>query len=104
MENDANAAIDTFVDNLVAEKGLLNLEPDILAQVKADLKDRVEDRINASLVENLPPEYLPEAQKLIETAEGDEIAQFFTKHIPDMAEVVASEMLAFRKTYLTTRV
>ncbi len=93
-------SLELFVNQLVAEKGITGLEDEVLAQVKADLMSRIEDRINAGIVAHLPEDQLPAFDKLLEGGSDEEIQAFCQKHIPDMDNLVASEMLAFRQTYV----
>ena len=93
--------LEDFVDRLVAEKGMTNLDAEVLAQVKQDLLDRVEDRINALIVEKLPPESLEDFERLLNGGGEKEIQSFCSKHIPNLDQVIAAELLAFRQTYLS---
>lgn len=92
--------LEDFVDRLVAEKGMTNLDPEVLAQVKKDLLDRVEDRVNAVIIEKLPPESLEEFEKILDGADEKEIQPFCQQRIPNLDQVIAAELLAFRQTYL----
>ena len=92
--------LEDFVDRLVAEKGMTGLDPEVLAQVKHDLLDRVEDRINALIVEKLPPESLEDFERLLDGGDEKEIQAFCQTQIPDLDQKIAAELLAFRQTYL----
>jgi hypothetical protein len=89
-----------FVSRLVEEKGLTNLDGEILEQVEKDLYERVERIINAAVLEHMPPEKLEFFEKLLERSDQGEIQSFAQRNIPDLNEVVAKEMLHFRDTYL----
>lgn len=92
--------IDQFVERLVEEKGFSNLETDVLEQIKKDLKGRVEDRINASILEHLPPSQLEEFEKLLDNASQQEIQAFCERHIPDLPAIIANAFMGFRQLYL----
>jgi len=93
--------LDPFVDKLIEEKGLDGLEKEVLDQIKVDLKDRIEDVINAKVVEKLPPEKLEEFEKLLDQNTSAQATQKFVKdNIPDLEEVLARVFLNFRQTYL----
>jgi len=93
--------LDPFVDKLVEEKGLDGLEKEVLDQIKVDLKDRIEDIINAKIVEKLPPEKLEEFEKLLDQNTSPQATQKYVKdNIPDLEEVLARVFLNFRQTYL----
>ena len=92
--------IDTFVDRLVEEKGLNNLEDEVLSQIKNDLSGRLEDRINAAIVAAIPPENLDELQKTINESDEEKIKEFCGNHIKGFDELIANELMSFRQTYL----
>ena len=92
--------LEDFVDRLVTEKGMTNLDPEVLAQVKKDLLDRVEDRVNAVIIEKLPPESLEDFERLLDGGDEKEIQAFCQTQIPDLDQKIAAELLAFRQTYL----
>jgi uncharacterized membrane protein YheB (UPF0754 family) len=89
-----------FVSRLLEEKQIKDVEPEILEQLKADLMDRVEDRINMVILKNLPEESLGQFEKLLETDNEGEVQAFCQQQIPNLQELIAAELLAFRKTYL----
>ncbi len=82
------------------EKGLTNLPQEVFAQVKQDLLDRIEDRVNAMIVRKLPPEQLEEFENILDTGKEKDIQSFCAKHIPNLEEAVAAELMNFRDTYL----
>jgi hypothetical protein len=92
--------IEEFIDRIVAEKGFDHKDPEVLAQIKADLMSRLEDRINAMILSNLPGDKLEEFDKLLDT--NDELAtnEFLKNNIPDVEEKLAAEMLEFKSIYL----
>ncbi len=92
--------LQSFVDKLIAEKGLEGLDPEVLDEVRTDLLSRVEDRINASLLANLPPDKLPEFNALLDEGDAEKIQAFTSSSIPNVNEVVAEALMGFRATYL----
>ena len=93
-------SIDNFVGQLVEDKGLGYLEPEVLEQVKQDLAERVEERVNAVVLEKMPPDKLEFFEKLLERSNQDEIQSFCARNIPDIDKAIAAELVEFRKTYL----
>lgn len=89
-----------FVSRLVEEKGLNNLDREVLEQVKKDLYDRIERLINASVIEHMPLEKLEFYEKLVERSDQKEIQDYAQRNIPNLNEIIAKEMLQFRDTYL----
>lgn len=90
-----------FIDNLIVERGLEKMEPDILVEIKKDLQTSLERRMNAALVAKIPPEKLDAFDALLDKGEAQAIQEFFRTEIPDFRDVIAQELLAFRRTYLT---
>ncbi|MDD5489618.1 MAG: DUF5663 domain-containing protein [Candidatus Moranbacteria bacterium] len=103
MENKKNnnsPSIENFVSQLVKDKGLDNLEPEVLQQVKSDLAERVEDRLNAAMVAKMPPEKLEFFEKMLDKSSQEEVRSFCERNIPGLDGIVAAELIEFRKTYL----
>lgn len=92
--------INQFVDKLVDEKGLNKLEHEILAEVKHDLHERVDDRLNAVILEHMPEDKLEEFENKLDSATDEDVQGFIKEAIPDLEEVLAAELVAFRATYL----
>ncbi|MDO8584133.1 MAG: DUF5663 domain-containing protein [bacterium] len=89
-----------FVGQLLEKKGLTNVAPDVLAELRKDLEDRLEQRINAALVAALPPDKLEEFDDLLETAGTPAIQAYCQENIPNMDQVVADELIRFEMSYL----
>lgn len=96
----SSEAITLFVDRLVEEKKIENLDLEVLDQIKADLSDRVEDRINASILEHLPPDKLDDFNKLLDSEDAEKIQLFCQENVKDLDNVIAKELLDFRSSYL----
>lgn len=92
--------LNLYVDKLIEEKGLSDFEEDILDDIRADLHAQVEDRINAVILSKLPPEQLGAFEKVLDSGDSDKMQEFCKRHIPDVQQVIAEELLAFRATYL----
>lgn len=97
-----NEALEQFADKLLEEKGVkkMNLEEEVIFQMRDDLVSRLEDRINALIITSLPPQYAEEFEKMIDEEEIGKIQQFIAEHIPNLEELVTQELLFFRETYL----
>ena len=95
-----NTTIDMFVQRLIDEKKLAGLDPEVKTQVVKDLTDRVEDRINATVLASLPPDKIPEFTKLLETGNEEAAHAFVGANIPNLDEIIAAELLQFKHTYL----
>lgn len=100
---DQNLDLKTFVDRLVEEKKYPeNLEQGIIDQIKKDLLSRVEDRINAVIINNLSEDKLDEFTKLLDSNISDgEMQKFCSDNIPELSQLLASELIVFKQTYLS---
>ena len=99
MEN-KEQILEEFIDKLVEEKGLLGLDGDVLNQVKEDLLDRLEDRINAAILENMPEGKMKEFDALLDGANEKEIQEFCSDNIENLDDVIAEALIRFREAYL----
>lgn len=101
MENATNDTLEQFVSGLISAKGLDALDEETLADLRTDLHERIERRINMVLIEKLNPEKLDEAEKIVESGDQATIHKFFETNIQDADQIVAAELLNFRDRYLT---
>ena len=93
-------AVEQFVDRLLAEKKLANLEPETLQQAKADLAARAEDKIKAAIFDNIPADKLEEFNRLMEQPDAEALQSFIKASIPDLEQLVAQALMEFRASYL----
>ena len=98
----SSEAITLFVDRLVEEKKFENLDSEVLDQIKTDLSDRVEDRINAAILEHMPPEKLENFNELLDNEDAEKIQAFCQENITDLDNIIASELVTFRGSYLNS--
>ena len=101
MSKSNSKQLEIFVDKLMEEKDFGGLDPEVVAQIKSDLLDRVEDRVNAAILANLSPEKLEYFEKLLEQSEAEEIQAFCRRNIYDLDQIIANELADFRGTYLS---
>jgi len=93
--------LEFFIDSLLSEKQFKNLDSTVRAQLHADLMNRANDHINASILAALPKEKLSEFEALLDKNEGEEVIQSFLRtNIDTMDEIVASSLLRFRNAYI----
>lgn len=100
LQNNSDS-INAFVDDLVKSRNLDSLDPEVAAQLKTDLLDRVEDRINAVILANIPPEKLEHFEKLLDQSSSEEVQSFCRRNIYGLPEIIAKELAEFRETYLS---
>lgn len=88
-----------FVNKILEEKGVLEMEKEVVDQMRKDLTDRLETRINASILENIPKDKLDEFEALLDSDEDAKIQEFISNNIPDLDALIASTMVSFRNIY-----
>lgn len=95
--------LEIFVDRLVEEKNLpKDLEKEVIDQIKSDLLERAEDRVNAVIINNLPSDKLEEFNKILDENKPDEeVRKFCADNIPNLPELIATELISFKQTYLS---
>lgn len=94
--------LQTFVEKLVEEKGFFGLEDEVMDQIKADLLERVEDRINAAILEHMPADKMEEFEKVLDRENEIGIQKFCNENIANLNEVVAEALMQFRSIYLNS--
>jgi len=100
--NSESLDLKMFVDRLVADKKYpADLEKEVIDQIKTDLLSRVEDRINMVIISNLSEDKLGEFNELMDKNISDEeMRKFCSDNIPDLAQLIASELIVFKQAYL----
>lgn len=93
--------LEKFIDELILAKGLDTKDENAIKQVKNDLFEMVEDRINMMVMEKLPVEALSEFEEKLNTGTDEEIQNFLVKYIPDIKDRINFELVAFRTMYLS---
>lgn len=95
-------SIKLFTDHLVEEKNFKNLSEEVINQIKSDLLDRIEDRINVAILENMPKDKLDEFNNLLDENDNAKIQAFCQKNISNLEEILAKELMNFRNIYLNS--
>lgn len=91
-----------FIDEIIESKQLSGMTPEVRAQLKEDLLGQLEDRINAALVEAMPPAKVDELNYMLdqEGVTDAQITEFIAGSGVNTTQVAASTMLQFRDLYL----
>ena len=94
--------IDEFIESLLNDKGITNIEPEIREELKADMKKRLEDEIIRAAIEALSEEKAAELAKLVEQPDftNEKMTEFMTNSGVNLTEVALETMLRFRNFYL----
>jgi hypothetical protein len=98
-----NLDLVSFVDRVIEEKNFpKDLEKEVLDQIREDLLSKVEDRVNAVIINNLKEDKLEEFNKMLDSNISDEEMQkFLSGNIDNLPELIASELIVFEQTYLS---
>ena len=96
--------IDEFIESLLNDKGVTDVDPEIREELKADMKKRLEDQINRAAIETLSEEKAAELAKLIDEPDftNEKMTEFMQNSGVNLTEVALETMLKFRSFYLGT--
>ncbi|MBQ3293177.1 hypothetical protein IJG93_02660 [Candidatus Saccharibacteria bacterium] len=94
--------IDEFIESLLNDKGITDVEPEVREELKADMKKRLEDEINRAAIEALPEEKAAELAKLVGEPDftNEKMTEFIKNSGVNLTEVALETMLKFRSFYL----
>ena len=92
--------IEDFADKLIQDKGLSGESPEIVAQIKSDLLERIENRVNAMILTSLDEQDHSAFDAVLDEGSEDAIQAFIKTKIPNIDEKVALELLTFKTLYL----
>lgn len=94
------ASLDKFIDQLITEKGLSDKDPEVAQQIRTDLWELLDRKLDAVILTNLPEEKLGDFEALIDTGEPEAVKEFISKNVPNLDEVIARGLLEFRQAYI----
>lgn len=101
MLQDNKAAI-KFVEDMVEQKRLTDLDSEIRAQLVKDLLVRLERHINRTILESLNDEQFTQFEELVAEKNVDNINDFLYKQNINVNVLVAQAMTEFRNKYLAS--
>lgn len=91
-----------FIDTLIYERGISDLEPEVLDEMRSDLNERLDNWINARILDKLPEEKLPDFEAMLDkNASQEEIIKFVEPYTGDADSFLASILLDFRASFLS---
>lgn len=96
--------IDEFIDSILNEKGITDVDPEIRTELVEDMKKRLLEQINKAAVMRLSEEKAAELAKLVEDPNftDEKMAEFMKTSGVNLSEVALDTMLKFRGFYLGT--
>ncbi len=94
--------IDEFLESLLNDKGITDIEPDIREELKADMKTRLLDQINQAAIMELSEEKAKELAELVDDPNftNEKMTEFIQNSGVNLTEVTLDTMLKFRSFYL----
>ncbi len=94
--------IDDFIESILKDKGITEVEPDVRAELKEDMKKRLLDQINKAAVMQLSEEKAAELADLVDSPDftDEKMAEFMQNSGVNLGDVALETMLQFRSFYL----
>lgn len=95
-------SVDEFIENLLVEKGITDLEPDVKEQLITDMRERLLHQIDREAILRLSEEKAAELSEKLDDPNftSEQMAQFIQDAGVDMTQVALDVMLKFRGLYL----
>lgn len=97
-------SIDDFVEGLLQEKGIVNIEPSVKEELKEEMKAQLEEQINKAAVYGLSEEKAEELANLVDDPNftKEQMTEFIRNSGVDLDKITAEIMSKFRGFYLGT--
>lgn len=97
--------IDDFIESLLNEKGITDIEPEVRDELKSEMKARLEEQIDRAAVQALSEEKATELASLVDDPDftNEKMAEFMQNSGVNLTEVALETMLQFRNFYLGTK-
>lgn len=80
-------ALDQLITQLIQRKGL-----EIADENRASFTEEVVDKINDSILRNIPDEKLPEFEMVLEEGDEEKVKSFIRQQIPNLEYVVTQAL------------
>ncbi|MDO4611515.1 MAG: DUF5663 domain-containing protein [Candidatus Saccharibacteria bacterium] len=97
-------SVDDFIESLLKDKGITDLDPEVKEELVADMKQRLMDQINTAAIMQLSEEKVDELNVLLESPDftAEKMTEFMQNSGVNLTEVTLDTMLKFRSFYLGT--
>ncbi len=97
--------INTFVDKMMADKGLGAMSAEQQEELRKNLRVKVEEQIEQAMLRALSDAQLLELEKLVDDGVSDEeLDAFFENSGADFTKAAEQAMAEFRKAFLNSNV
>ena len=97
-------SIDDFIEQILNEKGITDVSPDVREQLNEEMKTRLMDQINKAAVMQLSEEKAVELANMVDDPNftDEKMTEFMKNSGVDLVQVTLDTMLRFRGLYLGT--
>lgn len=103
QNNPAPDGIESFIDELIAQKGYPEMSPEAREEMRRDLRRRIDDFIMARVVAALTDEQLIGFEKLLaEKKPRAELQKYAAENIPDFVSFLTNALIEFQAVYLAS--
>ncbi len=94
--------VSQFMDSLLEEKGITDLDDETREMLKRDMIDRLMTQIDTAMINALPEDKLNEFNQRINDPDftNDDATQFFVDAGLDVQKIALQTMIEFRMLYL----
>ena len=94
--------VEQFIEELLSERGLSSLDPEIKKDIKSQMMQELMDQIDRAAINALPEERAIELAKKLDDAEfgSDQAAAFMKESGVDLQQIALNTMMTYRKLYL----
>ena len=96
--------VDEFIEQLLTDKGITDVEPDVREELVAETKERLMDQINKAAIMQLSEEKAAELANKVDDPNftNEQMTEFMQNSGVNLTEVALETMLQFRNFYLQT--
>lgn len=97
-------SIDEFIESILNDKGITDVEPDVRNELKTEMQQRLTDQINKAAIMQLSEEKAAELAEKVDDPNftNEQMTEFMQNSGVNLAEVALDTMLKFRSFYLGT--
>lgn len=100
-ETNSKQIIDEYLNRLMAEKGASALGAEEQAKMRAELEQKLEEKIGRAMINALPDAKLIELEQLLDMGAADEVMEkFFAEAQADYAEATKAAVEEFSREEL----
>ena len=97
-------SVDEFIESLLVDKGITDIEPDVREELKTEMKTRLLDQINKAAIMQLSEEKAAELAAMVDDPNftNEKMTEFIQNSGVNLVEVALETMLQFRNFYLSS--